>query len=266
MRSTFLLLTPSSPLGPLVFALALASWPKMLHAAEFADPSGGFSMRVELDGASTCAVYPKPASDGACDGLNLDAMREGLAATEEPPLGLAIVRRDDSTLIVNLSKGAVRTVTAESIEQTIEGSEDAMKKAVPGVPARVHGDEPAKRFDVLEVNGANCVRYAIDLDVPPEHPRYAMSRMLTYLIAARDVTYNVTISGTPENAKDVRLLGDAIMKTLRVPPSKNDAFGQPRARALGRAVGSFLGLLIPVAVLIVLVATLGKRRKNQKRA
>jgi hypothetical protein len=254
------------PWVALLVAIAVATWPAAVRAAEVADPGGGFRVNVEMVGARVCVVLPKGPSDAACDGLDVEAMRAAVGDAKEPPFGFVLVRFDDRTLMVTLLKLDVRTVSAESIQRTTDGAEDGMRAAAQGLPLRVHGDEPTARYDLLEVNGANVARYAIDLDVPPTHPKYPMSRTLSYLVAARDLTYNVSVTGDLGHADDVRALGDAIMKTLRVPPYKNADFGRTRDYARGRLMGSLLGTLIGVAGMVGLLILLWRHRNKKKPA
>ena len=255
-----------APWGAFLLAMvALALWPTSLRAAEIADPAGSFAVRVELIGARVCVILPSGPTDAAgCEGVDVDAMRTALVAAKEPPFGFALVRLDDRSLMVTLSRLAVRTVSTESIELTTQGAEDAMKAAAPGAPIRVHGESPSARYDVLQLSGVNVGRYEIDLDVPPTHPKYLMSRMLCYLVATHDDTYNVAVTGDVGHAADVRALGDAIMKTLRVPPYQNEDFGRTRDYARGRLMGSLLGTLLGVAGMLG-VGFLLWRHKNKKK-
>lgn len=243
--------------------MGLAVWSPVVRAAEIADPAGGFSVQVALAGAQVCVVLPKGPTDAGCDGIDVDAMRKGIAAAKDPPFGFVVIRTDDQPFMVTLAKMDVRTVSTESIQATVQGSLEATKDMAPGVPVSVHGDAPADRYDLVELNGANVVRYAIDLNVPPEHSKYPMSRMQYYVVAARNVTYNVGFTGDRSHAKEVRELGDAVMKTLRVPPFKNEDFGQSRDFARGRLMGSVLGKLVGVGFVLALVILL-VRQRNKK--
>ena len=128
-----------------------------------------------------------------------------------------------------------------------------------GLSGPAHADDLADEADLKFRLGAEAYQRA-DYKVALE--KFLESNRL---VPNRNVTYNVGFTGDRAHAKEVRELGDAVMKTLRVPPFKNEDFGQSRDFARGRLMGSVIGKLVGVGFVLAVVILL-VRQRNKKAA
>ncbi|WP_156338908.1 hypothetical protein [Chondromyces crocatus] len=238
----------------LPFALLLGA-PRPATAATAYDPLVDLTFQLDPPGGSVCNILPERDRDpAACEGIDVAAIAASTKAQVQVPSYFGIVRTSSFLCIVTVAaQVGVKPRSAEDLDGYVSGFAEG---------ARDMGGPVRSRYELLQINGVDVIRSLIEVDLPPEHPNYGTSRMLTYTFVGQAGLAAVSFAFSPVHSAEVRTLAEAAMATAKTPPFHQEGFGLPRARQMGRLTGRIAAMvLIPAGFLAYM---LWQRRKRTR--
>ncbi len=250
----------------ILLALVATGGARSAHAATIEDPTSGFSLTVNPDGASVCRLLPhEPPETPGCAGLDVLDMEQKLHALESAPVAVTAIRFE--------GWGAVLTVTrvpdyklrsAEQIDDFFDGARSAVARGTD-VAGPMHGATPGARHDILKLNGVDVARASTTVAVPSDSPLLATSHMRLYVAASRKGVVGLTFAGPPAHAAALATMADGVVRTIALSNSGVEDFGASQDFIRGRLVGRVLVSLMPVGLAAALVTGAVLSRRKRKR-
>lgn len=245
-------------LAALAIAVTLAAWAPSARAADLLDPATGFRIPVDVHGARTCMVVPKLSTDRACTELKLSVLDEVLSR-DAILFGAAALEREGRIVYIQATSEERRLWSAEDIRAYVADVEARMK-AMGQV--RIQGTEPGSRFELVEINGLQAVRFFVDLEIGPEPVRL---RFVKHALPSGGRTVELSFFAVGADASELPL-ANGLLSAVTMRQSEVIAFGEPeksqKARRIGALIGTFMTPVLFGLIALVVILWLRKRKER----
>ena len=185
-------------------------------ATEFDDKATGFHMSLDLPGALVCVIQPASLQNAvACKGIDVAKA----TSPDNKSLITAIVRKPGAW-------GAMLVVTAQKFAHSGPATKHDAEEAAAGAFESMQADvnpkaqfkelRPGVRIDTQVIQGVQAFTFLFGA---PPTPESAFDAYLESMVIGRE--HLVTLlweTGTPK-LPQVQAAADALLKTVRMPPS-----------------------------------------------
>lgn len=251
----------------LVSSLLMA--PRLAAAATLDDPAVGLHVTLDTPGAQVCVVLPVASRDPVgCGELDVEKAAAAMLRSDKTVAGVALIRFPEWNLVVTLKTNlGVAVRSAEDIESFLGG----VKKGSAGVgltadQIRIHNDTSSASYDIGKVKEVNYLRTHLDFDVSADSPLHGGSRSLLYLFDGKDTSEMLLFSTDPAHLAAAQPIAQAIARTVVLPPSRFEGYGEPRALAIARMLGRVtVPLVMTLACIVLVLRSWWKKRRAAAR-
>ncbi len=236
-------------------------------APKYEDASIGFEFEYKVDNAGVCVAWPERLQDAGCDGLEYHSLVAYGVANGPLIRSLAYLRFENNhtaTISVVHTTTTKTFISQVEIDDLLDGFLVGLKRTVPA-KFTMSGSESGSRYDVMEINGVDALRFEATADAPRGTLAYARSRAIGYVLLGKHGQVMITAATDPQHIRQTRVTLESIVKTVRLPPLAQKGFGRTSwwVRWFDSEFGLFLLVLVVAGLLSVQSYFAQKKRKER---
>lgn len=226
----------------------------------FTEPSIELTFDYKVDDAAVCVVWPEK----SCEGLDTQALTQLFRASPMVRSAALLLYGDGQTGMITVTHTpSTRNYVSETeIDDLLRGFLIGMKSTGHS-QLTMSGSAPGSRYDEIEINGVDVLRFEVQSDAPRSSPYYMRSRAVGYVFCGKYGQVMIAAGTDPQHLTQLRAEMAAMAKTVRMPPLARKGFGKTWTRLLENDIVA-LTLIMFIVWAISGVFYLSRRKRLQR--